>query len=268
MRMNSPQGKLLLATVRQGDYAHAGEEEAIDLVWQNLPKNANTECLDAGCGRGGTAHYVQSRDWARVTGVDIDAESIAGAAAKYADNEFRAGDIVTVGGTFPSRFEVIYALNAFYAFPDQAQALRALADAAAPGAALAIFDYVDLGGYTATEFARIPDNAHWKPMKLGTMPEMLSTNGWIFDRAVDLNAEYLRWYERLVERFATRRPALLERFPVEIVDIAADYYASLRDSVRSGAMGGAHRTGAKEGLILTQCAGRLQFVPTCGLCKN
>ena len=254
MRMNSPQGKLLLATVRQGDYAHAGEEEAIDLVWRHLPKNADTPCLDAGCGRGGTAHYVQSRDWARVTGVDIDAESIVGAAAKYPDVEFRAGDIVTVGGMFSARFDVIYALNAFYAFPDQAQALRALADAAAPGAALAIFDYVDLGGYSATEFARISDNAHWKPMKLGRMPEMLSANGWVFEKIVDLNAEYLRWYEGLVERFAARRPILLERFPVEIVDIAANYYASLLDSVRSGAMGGA--------IVLAR------RTATCGPCKN
>jgi SAM-dependent methyltransferase len=237
--MNSPQGKLLLATVRQGDYAHAGEEEAIDLVWQHLPKNAAAPCLDAGCGRGGTAHYVRSRGWARVTGVDIDAESITGAAAKYADNEFRAGDIVTVGKMFPARFEIVYALNAFYAFPDQARALRALADAAAPGAALSLFDYVDLGGYAATEFARIPDNSHWKPMKLSAMPALLSANGWSFEKSVDLNAEYLRWYEGLVERFAERRPALLERFPVEIADIAANYYASLLDSVRTGAMGGA-----------------------------
>jgi SAM-dependent methyltransferase len=237
--MNSPQGKLLLATVRQGDYAHAGEEEAIDLVWQHLPKNAAAPCLDAGCGRGGTAHYVQSRNWARVTGVDIDAESIAGAAAKYAENEFRAGDIVTVGGTFPARFEVVYALNAFYAFPDQPLSLRALAAAAVPGAVLALFDYVDLGGYAATEFARIPDNAHWKPMNLGTIPDLLSANGWSFKKSVDLNAEYLRWYEGLVERFAARRPALLERFPDEIVDIAAGYYASLLDAVRSDAMGGA-----------------------------
>lgn len=239
MRMNSPQGKLLLATVRQGDYAHAGEEEAIDIVWEHLPKNAFTPCLDAGCGRGGTAHYVQSRNWARVTGVDIDAESIAGAAAKYADGEFRAGDIVTVGEMFPARFGVIYALNAFYAFPDQPRALRALADAAAPGAVLGLFDYVDLGGYAATEFAHIPDNAHWKPMKLDAMPEMLSANGWSFEKFVDLNAEYLRWYEGLVERFAARRAALLERFPVEIADMAANYYASLLDSVRAGAMGGA-----------------------------
>ena len=37
MRLNSYQGKRLLALARGADYAHAGEAEAIDLVWSGLP---------------------------------------------------------------------------------------------------------------------------------------------------------------------------------------------------------------------------------------
>ena len=55
MRLNSFQGKRLLALARGGDYAHAGETESIDLVWTRLPKKPPQQVLDAGCGRGGTA---------------------------------------------------------------------------------------------------------------------------------------------------------------------------------------------------------------------
>jgi cyclopropane fatty-acyl-phospholipid synthase-like methyltransferase len=55
MRLNSYQGKRLLALARGADYAHAGETEAIDLVWSGLPKSRTQNVLDAGCGRGGTS---------------------------------------------------------------------------------------------------------------------------------------------------------------------------------------------------------------------
>ncbi|MCP4315878.1 MAG: class I SAM-dependent methyltransferase [Hyphomicrobiales bacterium] len=61
--MNSYLGKQLLALVRQGNYAHAGEEEAIELAMADLPKDAGQELLDAGCGRGGTAAYLQAHGW-------------------------------------------------------------------------------------------------------------------------------------------------------------------------------------------------------------
>ena len=53
--MNSFQGKQALALIRGGDYAHAGEEEAIELTLSSVEKNSATQILDAGCGRGGTA---------------------------------------------------------------------------------------------------------------------------------------------------------------------------------------------------------------------
>ena len=76
MRMNSPTGKGILSLVREGDYAHPGEEQAIDLVFAALPKDPDRQVLDLGRGRGGTAAYVQRHGWGRVTGVDIDAETL------------------------------------------------------------------------------------------------------------------------------------------------------------------------------------------------
>ena len=63
MRMNHPDGKRLLAAVRDGDFAHAGEEAAVRMAWKRLPKRPDQSCLDAGCGRGGSAALVQSSGW-------------------------------------------------------------------------------------------------------------------------------------------------------------------------------------------------------------
>jgi hypothetical protein len=48
MRLNSYQGKRLLALARGADYAHAGETEAIDLVWSGLPKSRTQKCTRCG----------------------------------------------------------------------------------------------------------------------------------------------------------------------------------------------------------------------------
>jgi ubiquinone/menaquinone biosynthesis C-methylase UbiE len=77
MRMNHPDGKRLLAAVRDGDFAHAGEKAAVRMAWEHLPKRPDQSCLDAGCGRAGTAALVQSERWGQVVGLDIDSETIS-----------------------------------------------------------------------------------------------------------------------------------------------------------------------------------------------
>jgi len=53
MRMNSPTGKKILALVREGDYAHPGEEAAIGLVMRDFAPDPGRLILDVGCGPGG-----------------------------------------------------------------------------------------------------------------------------------------------------------------------------------------------------------------------
>jgi len=60
--MNSFAGKRLLALVRGGDYAHAGEEEAIELAFRAVPKAPQKSILDVGCGRGGTIAFLRAAD--------------------------------------------------------------------------------------------------------------------------------------------------------------------------------------------------------------
>src|SRR5262249_50260458 len=83
MRMNDYSGKEFLATVRAEDYAHAGEDEASELVFKDIPAKVDRMILDAGCGRGGTADYVQRHGWGEVVGIDIEEQSIERAKEKY-----------------------------------------------------------------------------------------------------------------------------------------------------------------------------------------
>lgn len=237
--MNHPDGKRLLATVRGGDYAHAGEEEAIHLLWERLPKIPTQACLDAGCGRGGTAAFVQACGWGTATGVDIDATSIAEASLKHPGVPFHALDIVEAGERFPGQFDIIYAFNAFYAFPDQPAALASLAKAAKPEAELCLFDYVDRGGFFDDPFARKPESALWQPINLERFPSQLEAAGWKMTGRLLLHDAYRRWYETLTGRFSTQREALLNEFPADLVDYATDYYGALLAAIEHGALGGA-----------------------------
>lgn len=239
MRMNHPDGKRLLAAVRGGDYAHAGEEEAIHLLWERLPKIPAQACLDAGCGRGGTAAFVQAQGWGTVTGIDIDAASISEASACHPGIPFHAFDITQAGVRFPEAFDIVYAFNAFYAFPDQASALRSLAAAAKPGAELCLFDYVDRGDFFRDPFARFPESALWQPLELNHFPSELEAAGWKMTGRLLLHDAFRRWYEDLNGRFAIRQDELRTQFPAELVDYATTYYRAMLAAIENGSLGGA-----------------------------
>ncbi len=50
MNMNSFEGKRILALIREGDYAHAGEEEAIERAFRSIPKNPGHWLLTSDAG--------------------------------------------------------------------------------------------------------------------------------------------------------------------------------------------------------------------------
>ncbi|HEY5742271.1 MAG TPA: class I SAM-dependent methyltransferase [Terrimicrobiaceae bacterium] len=239
VRMNHPEGKRLLANIRGGDFAHAGEEAAVHIAWKSLPKRKDQHCLDAGCGRGGTAALVQRSGWGLVTGLDIDRETISFACETYADVRFIAADITRAGELFPGHFDVVYAFNAFYAFPDQAVALNSLRQATRPDALLCLFDYVDRGGFCETAFAKKSETRLWRPMKLESLPADLEAAGWRLKECLEIHSEYREWYADLVQRFARRRQDLLGLFAPDLVAYAEDYYQAMLRSIEEGALGGA-----------------------------
>jgi SAM-dependent methyltransferase len=237
--MNSALGKSILALVRDGDYAHAGEEEAIRLTLDPIPRRAEQCILDAGCGRGGTAHYVQDAGWGRVSGFDIEGESIRRAQTLHPDLTFVACDVLDAASHFDSSFDLIYAFNAYYAFPDQPGALRALRSIAKPDARLVIFEYTDRGGFPQSDFMCMKEAAHWRPIQLEAFGKLLKETGWREDEVKLMDAEYERWYTALVKRIEAKREAIVALAGEEAYHHTHLVYQSLLDAVRQKVLGGA-----------------------------
>ena len=158
MHLTSALNKEIMSEIREGDYQHPGEEEAIELVFKGIAQHPDQLLLDVGCGRGGTASYLQNKGWGKVIGLDLNIEIIEFAKKKYekegeAFPRFLACDATDVASCFSDIFspkvkpDVIYLFNSFFLFDDHVKALKALRAIAHKNTKLIVFDYVDNGNY-------------------------------------------------------------------------------------------------------------------------
>jgi SAM-dependent methyltransferase len=239
MRLNSFEGKRLLALARGGDYAHAGETEAIDLVWNVLPKSPVQKVLDAGCGRGRTAAYLYRAGWGQVTGIDIETESIHRAREAYPEISFEICPVEHAERVGKATFDIVCCFNAFYALPDQATALCALAHSAKSGAWLAIFDYTDPGTFGNSLLAKHAELQRWNPLKLSGIGSLLGDAEWSLDVIRDVTADYTRWYKSLATRIHDLQPKLIQECGIETWEYAANFYDTMHETLQTGSMGGA-----------------------------
>ncbi|MGH7925210.1 MAG: class I SAM-dependent DNA methyltransferase [Candidatus Binatus sp.] len=234
LNMNSFEGKRILALIRDGDYAHAGEEEAIERSFRTIPRNPDAWLLDVGCGRGGSAEFLRRHGWGRVEGIDRDADSIEYARSKWPEVAFHVCDVLDVPRTVPREFDVIYMLNAFYAFDRQRDALAALRRVAKPGSQIVIFDYtVGARSHGATS----PFMPH--PIRLSEIAAMLSDAGWAPGAIEDLSSAYERWYAAFVGRIQGKRAAIEKIGGTDWYDFVLSMYSGLHGVIAQGGLGGA-----------------------------
>lgn len=237
--MNSFRGKQILALVRSGDFAHAGEEEAIELSMAGIAKDSGRQLLDAGCGRGGTAAYLQRLGWGRVTGVDVEAQSIEHARETYPDLGFVTCDIASVADHLDGTFDVLTMFNVLYALPDHRRALDGLAQVAKPDARLVIFDYVDHGHYEDDPILDSGEPFLPNPPKLSEIPRTLAGAGWSLQHIEPIDEAYVRWYAALVDKIEAKRSAAEALAGAEGYAHVLGLYSSLLAALRSGRLGGA-----------------------------
>ncbi|MEM9107694.1 MAG: class I SAM-dependent methyltransferase [Pseudomonadota bacterium] len=236
--MNSFIGKKLLALVRQGNYAHAGEEEAIEMAMAVIKKDTNRLLLDAGCGRGGTAHYLQKHGWGQVTGIDIEPQSIEGARKDYPDVRFDIGDIASVKERYGARFDVITLFNVLYAIGDHDAALAALGSVARPDATLVVFDYVDPGSFHRHEILEGDQAFLPNPIGSNQIEPVLARAGWQAMDRRDITDSYISWYIALVERIVAHRQAMEELAGAEGFQVVHDRYSALLERLRTRELAG------------------------------
>jgi SAM-dependent methyltransferase len=243
--MNSYLGKQILALVRDGDFAHAGEEEAIDRAMAPVPQERSQRILDAGCGRGGTAAYLQSHGWGQATGIDIEPKSIAYARETYPEVTFARCDIYDVAAHVPGAFDVITLFNVLYALPDQGGALRALASRTKTQARLVLFDYVDLGGYRSAPLMDAGAPFLPNPPPKDDLALLLEEGGWRLKSFDDLTGDYARWYEALVARIEAKREGIEMLGGPEVYEHVLDRYSGLLAAIQEGRLGGVVAYGEK-----------------------
>jgi ubiquinone/menaquinone biosynthesis C-methylase UbiE len=239
MNMNSFEGKRILALIRDGDYAHAGEEEAIERSFCAIPKNPDHWLLDVGCGRGGSAEYLRRHGWGHVEGIDRDNDSIEYARATYPNVAFHVCDVLDVPRTVAREFDIVYMFNAFYAFSNQRDALAGLRRVAKPGAQLVIFDYTI--GPRANDESLAVDGQVLIPhaIRLSQIAAMLRDAGWEPDGVEDLSTEYARWYAAFVERIRLKRAGIEKIGGGDWYTFVLSMYSGLRGAIVQGILGGA-----------------------------
>jgi ubiquinone/menaquinone biosynthesis C-methylase UbiE len=243
--MNSAPGKEILSLVREGNYAHPGEELAIDLVFSSLTADPARQVLDIGCGRGGTADYVRKRGFGTVAGIDIDAETLSAARELYPEVDFVVADATQISELWHTRFDLIYLFNAFYAFPDQESSLREMHRVARDGARLMIFDYTGRGGSphdrggNASSSEKPFNNQGWTPLHPELFPDQLRQAGWELEHTMDFTSEYRQWYQQLCNRITAKKEVIVSGYGTEWYDYVLETYRKLLASVENGSIGGA-----------------------------
>jgi len=231
-RMNSAAGKAILAKARGGDFAHPGEEEAVQLVARGLPKSPRNRVLDIGCGRGGTASWFQRNNFGLIYGIDVDSESIQYARSTYPEVTFCPVDVAELTRKWDSKaFDLVCLFNSFYAFRDQPGALREIRDVCRSGSELCIFDYAK------SNVAVIPaalGTEIGQPIVVETITRWLAAAGWVDVIFEDWTERFVFWYGALLTAFERERAWITKNFGIQWAEFVAHFYGSLKESLLAG----------------------------------
>jgi len=237
--MNSYEGMRILALVRDGDYAHAGEEEAIELAMKHTVKSPDNLIVDAGCGRGGTADYLHRNGWGTVVGLDIEPSSIEFACQTYPNEKFFVCDVCHVDKAIDARPDVICMFNVYYCLPSQPRGLRSLLKISKPGTEMVIFDHVDRGDYHKEPLMDAGEPFLLNPPKLSAIPAILEANGWMVTEIEEIHSSYIQWYTAFVSRIEAKRGEIIAMADEVGYDHVHRLYQGLLDAALTQKLGAA-----------------------------
>lgn len=262
--------RALLAQLR-GDYLHAGEEEALEIIFKDLQRILNSEknrtvsynnridknisleevseeeenrnqqqykILDLGCGLGATADFFHKKGLGEITGIDIDSKAIEYAKKIYPNHQFLVGNASNLEiYDFQSSFDIIYIINAFYAFDNQKELIKSLQKVSRPGTILAVFDYSHIN---LNKSHGLYDLAG-KPMHLIIINDLklwLKEANWEIIEIKDLSREFNLWYKSLLNKLESQKNKLVEKYFQEIFDNVNDTFISITKLFDENIMGG------------------------------
>lgn len=231
--------KLLLATIREGDYTHAGETNAIHIAMNNIEKKDDQTLLDVGCGLGGTAHYINQHGWGKVTGIDIDPEVINYAKAKYHNIDFLLCPAATVNEVCQQNyFSIIYLFNAYFSFLNQEKCLKTLATMGKEQSTLILFDYSCYGDYLNENPFFDKQDQFFNPINLLTIETLLHTCNWQISKMIDLTSLYIIWYEQIINKIDNKSAMLNKAFGQKTFNKVYQDFLKVLRLLKSNQLGG------------------------------
>ncbi len=230
--------RILLARLREGDYAHPGDTEAIDIFLEQLARFEHPHfkhILDVGCGRGGTAEYVRqklsSSSPLLINGIDIETQAIEYAKDHYPDVVFHRCNVDAIEQIGNQQFDLIYFFSVLYALESSSQQeiFHKLSRIAQPGAIIAISDYVllDEDRHPIVDFANKP----MCPPSLTELKTWLNQSGWEIIGEFDLWDKYQRWYDLFLKRLDTLKESLLLEFESETISVVRDTFQTILNKI-------------------------------------
>ncbi|MFA6118681.1 MAG: methyltransferase domain-containing protein [Parachlamydiales bacterium] len=210
---NEFEGKKILSFIREGDYTHAGEEEALDLIMALFPKDKNRKILDVACGLGASAAYFHKNDWGNVTGFDIEEEAIQYAKKTYGNISFFISDVANVSEKIKNPdFDLICIVNSLVCFPDQLQSLKELRKLSKSTTKLIIFDYTDLTTGKDNLLVGMGKRASFLPIRIKDFETLVDRAGWKITKYVNLDSKFEIWYKNFLDLVESKRFEIDEKF--------------------------------------------------------
>lgn len=240
--MHTP--KQILASLRNGNYAHPGEEEAIEISMRFIDKISSQKLLDVGCGLGGTADYLHQNGWGVPIGIDIDKPSIDFAQNTYPKLNFHQINVEQVAQKFAHEdFAVAYLFNSFYAFADQLQALKQVRKVCSANAKLVLFDYMLYEDCEDNFLPFAPENSiyarkNFKPIKQNSIENLLRQSGWQVRIFTDLGDKYQLWYSELIDKCHLHKEELIKNFNLDLYTWLESSYTSLLNRLKQNKLSG------------------------------
>jgi ubiquinone/menaquinone biosynthesis C-methylase UbiE len=234
--------RFLLAELREGDFAHAGDKEAIDLVLNKVDRILSVKngikALDVGCGLSGTAAYINTKSSFDVYGIDIDSSAIAHGKSRYPEIKLFECDVMSVEKLFSNNFfDLIFMFNVLYAVQNKKESLQCLANVAKENAILTIFDYVSANEslFTLEDLA----GKSIRPVVVKDLEIWLQEAGWELIELDDITFKYEEWYRGFLNKLNATRNSLLEKFTSEAINKVQDTFSFLLTSICKKQIGGA-----------------------------
>ncbi|WP_162814033.1 class I SAM-dependent methyltransferase [Vibrio tetraodonis] len=226
------QKKHLLAEIRNGDFTHPKDREAVHFATSKIDFASKQRVLDVGSGLGGTVDMLNQT--VTTIGLDKDIQAIHYARNQYKDCKFLHGDVLDIDQLTDETFDLFTLFSSFYAFEDQNKACNALMGRAREKADLLVFEYCSKTPFKGNLFD--DDHSPFNPIALDRLDTIFSP--WSIVEIHDLSEMFFESYQSVLNTMREHKSPLCHHHGKEAFDRVYDSFTKLAVNLDTGVLGG------------------------------